>query len=166
MSNKNILGLEKYENRRTRGNIKDFGDFLENKKWGDRAVIDRERDEKEKERRKKMCRCEGENENQLRERTYANACVWAWRREESKVGLVREGVRMSLGKMVYEIKKWNPFFKKCKDFLVKWKSFSVWQSFYVEVNIIKYVNHFLKIILRRSKQNLNKINYFNNNTYL
>jgi hypothetical protein len=31
MSNKNRLGLEKYGNRRTKGKIKDFGDFLENK---------------------------------------------------------------------------------------------------------------------------------------
>jgi hypothetical protein len=38
---------------------------------------------------------------------------------------MREGVRMSLGKMVYEIKKLKPFFKKCKGFLVKCKSFSV-----------------------------------------
>jgi hypothetical protein len=29
------------------------------------------------------------------------------------------------GKMVYEIKKGKPFSKKCKGFLVKWKSFSV-----------------------------------------
>jgi hypothetical protein len=38
-----------------------------------------------------------------------------------RVGLFLGGV----GKKVYEIKKGKPFSKKCKGFLVKWKSFSV-----------------------------------------
>jgi hypothetical protein len=46
--------------------------------------------------------------------------------KERTVGSVGEGgVRMSLGKMVYGIKKGKPFSKNCKGILVKWKSFSV-----------------------------------------
>jgi hypothetical protein len=75
MSNKNRLGLEKHGD--TRGKIKDFGDFLENKNEELEQLLT-EREKRRKREEKKRCQCEGEDEkdeNRLRERTCAGARV-------------------------------------------------------------------------------------------
>jgi hypothetical protein len=53
MSNKNISGLEKHENKCTRGNIKDFGDFLENENEElEQLLIEREMRRRKREEKK------------------------------------------------------------------------------------------------------------------
>jgi hypothetical protein len=92
-----------------------------------------------------------------RETSYA-----AWRRSSVFFFIRRVGFFLGgVGKMVYEIKKGKPFSKKCEGFLVKWKSFSVWPLFYVEVNTVKCENYFLETILRRSKRSIRHACVFN-----
>ena len=54
MSSKNKLGLEKHRNRHTRGKIKDFGDFLENKNEESEQLLTK-REMRRRKREEKKC---------------------------------------------------------------------------------------------------------------